>query len=311
MNPDPEELANRIAREMYDEECLREVLASHGCLPVSAPMAKRLGSLGWAPAGYVAERLSPGPGIGRQPGCILCSPCVDHCMARPELLAATVASDLVHAAAAAWVFRVPLVGYIPVGQEIHLAPSGEPDADGWRSVAARVGELFNKLRLPPGSRLASTADIDVWKALKGSVLRRRDALPTPSLNGLYHLTDGSFYPAGTPFQFYYDHYRMNVAQYDRAVVETVFEVFDPLVVENLQQAKAIFLADETTCAPRTTSALLTVPAPGRSIGTRATRSAPDASYLLNDFLDGGAVFENAHVGQYWSTVSTAWGQLTR
>lgn len=236
------ELARALAGEMYDEVRLWELLESFGCRRVS-PAAGAFLPSGEHPLGYVAE-WTPSAASWGQADCVLCSTCIDHCGGDPEKLAATVMSDLVHAAAVATHLSLPFVGFIPVGQEIRLETDCSLRVEDWLLVADRVQQLFDELDLPAGSRVRSTHEDEVWDALTRSAAGRTPAIPTCRLDGLYHLTDDSYFPAGTPFGYYYDHYRVNAAQYDVKVLAELFGYRRPIVVENLQQVKAIFLAQE-------------------------------------------------------------------
>lgn len=301
------DLARAVAGEMYDEERLWELLESFGCRPVSAAAGAAFLSSGEHPLGYVAE-WTPNAASWDQADSVLCSTCIDHCGGDSEKLAATVVSDLVHAAAVATHLSLPLVGFIPVGQEIRLQTDGSPRVKDWLLVADRVQQLFDELDLPAGSQVRSTHEDDVWDALTRSAADRTPVIPTCRLDGLYHLTDDSYFPAGTPFNYYYAHYRVNAAQYDVAVLTELFGYRRPVVVENLQQVKAIFLAEEISGGLG--GALLTVPAPGRSLGVRATRSAPDAFYSLADFLKGRSALGNELLDIYWECVRDGYRALS-
>ncbi len=248
-------------------------------------------------AGLAAER----PGVGL----VLSSTCVDHCEGDPAQLAATVIADLVHGAAVARLLGVPLLSFAGAGQEVRLTPGGSGQRPEWRRVSAAVRAVFDALELPPGSRLLDTDAPEIWALLAEQAEADRAELPDQRLDGLYRLDDGSAFPAGTPFAFFYEYYRYNVALYRRPVLAALGPAgAGVLVVENVQQVKAVTLARRLN-GPWPTQHLVTVPAPGRGAAERATRARSADRLLLDEYLRGGTPVEATLPGAtaaFWSAV---------
>lgn len=304
--------AEAILHSMY-QEALRSTLASRdiACLGSTARPAW-LGPVSeLAFAGITARHRGDAPPAV---SAVLCSTCVDHCEADPSALAATVAADLVHGAAVADLLRVPMYSYVSTGQEIRLTPGGETDKRGWRQVTAVIRGLFDALRLPAGSRLVDTNEPAVWKVLSANVDRDRPVLADYTLNGLYRIDDSSPFPAGTPFGFYYEYYRHNVAQYRRSVIRQIFNdhVNDILVVENIQQVKAVALA-QALDGQTSGGQLVTVPAPGLISSQRATRAKGPAAYPLANYMKNEAREPEMDglSAWYWSAVGSRHAMLNR
>lgn len=255
--------------------------------------------------GFVAAT----PNAGADPtavDAVVASTCVDHCEADPDLLAATVLADLVHGAVVARRLGVPLLSLVGIGQEIRLVPGGGALAGQWRAVAGRVAAVFAGLALPAGSRLASTDEESVWQCLTEVVDRDRPRVADRCLDGLYHLDDGSLFPRGTPFGFFYEYYRYNLACYRRHLVETLLDCgsVGVLVVENVQQVKAVATA-RRLAAGWPVEHLVTLPAPGRSGRERATRATGADRVTLADLLatpDRALAAASPDSGAFWRAV---------
>lgn len=204
---------------------------------------------------------------------VVSSPCIDHAEADPAQLSATVLADLVHGAALSCALSVPLLSFLGTGEEIHLVPGGDRRATAWLRVAAVVTELFAQMRLPARSQIVLSSDAQIWQLLSAMVETDRRQVSEQELAGLYHLTDGSCFPQGTPFHFYYAYYRFNLAHYRSPVLEHLLggPLRGILVVENAQQVKAVAIARRLNMG-RQTEHLVTLPAPGRSGTVRATRA---------------------------------------
>jgi hypothetical protein len=216
---------------------------------------------------------------------VMASTCVDHCEAAPGELAATVVADLVHGAVIARQLSVPMLSLVGIGQETRLVPGGRQLAAAWRTVANQVRAIFEDLDLPSGSRLVSTDDEAVWRILSDVVDADRPKLRDQSLDGLYHIGDDSCFPRGTPFSYFYEYYRYNVASYRRPAFESLLgrESDGALVVENIQQIKAVAVARMLADKWPVTH-LMTLPAPGRSGVERATRAAGKDRLTCADLL---------------------------
>lgn len=245
---------------------------------------------------------------------VIASACVDHCEADPKRLAATVLADLVHGATIARHLEVPLLSLVGTGQEIRLVPGGDVLASSWHVVAGLVTETFGDLRLPEGSRLVMTDDEAVWQLLTTTAEGDRGNVSDTSLDGLYHLGDDSAFPRGTPFGYFYDYYRYNIACYRRPVIEALLDrpSRGVLVVENVQQVKAV------TAARRLADGwpvehLVTLPAPSKSGTERATRASGGDRITLDELLDQtDDLLTQAHPDSraYWRAVLTHHTQLT-
>jgi len=236
---------------------------------------------------------------------ILCSTCIDHCDANPKLLAATVAADLVHGAFAALHYDLPLISFICTGQEIRLTPKGTSEQDRWHAVSSVVKDIFSNFSLPTGSMIVDTDDPAVWRSLTQQVLLDQSAIDENLLDGLYHITDGSPFPGATPFTFYYEYYRYNVALYRKAVLQELFGVKEGgvLVVENVQQVKAVAIARQLN-GSWPTHQLVTLPAPSRCGKERATRANGDDRFYLSDYLRGKEIadFRSVASKNYWNSI---------
>ncbi|GGL42363.1 hypothetical protein [Planomonospora parontospora] len=270
---------SRLATAMYGPQA-ETATAAYGINTLTEPPPWLRGM----EAGVVAA--TPAAADGPRPDVVVASTCVDHCDADPGRLAATVLADLVHGAAVAGLLGRPLLSFIGIGEEIHLVPGGGDLAARWHETADRVADLFRGLAVPPGSRIVSTADADLWRALNDVVEADRVRLPDDELGGLYHLLDGSCFPRGTPFRYFYAYYRANIAHYRRPVVEHLMGPAPGgiLVVENLQQVKAVAVARRLN-GDWPTEHLATLPAPDRTGRTRATRSGRRDGVPLDAFLD--------------------------
>ncbi|GER83925.1 hypothetical protein KTAU_25620 [Thermogemmatispora aurantia] len=260
------------------------------------------------------RRLS---GLSQSIEVVVASPCIDHAEAEPRRLAATVIADLVHGAAISRLLSVPLVSFIGTGQEIRLVPRGAERAAGWHRVAERVLSVFETLELPTGSRCFVSHDEVVWAVLSETVERDRTRLPTVALNGLYHLRDGSAFPAGSPFRYYYEYYRYNLACYRQPVLEHLLgrPLRGMLVVENVQQVKAVALARRLN-GQWPTEHLVTVPAPGRAGDERATRAAAQDRLTIDELPsccemgEGGEDWGREHRA-FWEKICHSWQELSR
>jgi hypothetical protein len=249
---------------------------------------------------------------------VVASPCIDHAEADPGRLSATVLADLVHGAAVSSALSVPLLSFLGTGEEIHLLPGGDTRAAAWMQVADVVTDLFAQLHLPAGSRIVLSSDEEVWRALCALVERDRSQVCTQELNGLYHLTDGSCFPLGTPFHSYYDYYRSTLAHYRLPLLEQVLgsTLAGILVVENVQQVKAVAIARRLN-AGRATEHLVTLPAPGRAGRTRATRASREQRLDLAELgCCQGAASRASDLGlrgdylHFWSTICHDWNRLS-
>jgi hypothetical protein len=181
-------------------------------------------------------------------------------------------------------------------------------------VADVVAEVFSHLRLPPHSQILRSGERPIWQALGAAVDDDRAQLGEQALNGLYHLTDGSLFPLGTPFTCYYDYYRFTIAHYRRPFLEQLLggPLRGILVVENVQQVKAVAMARRLN-AGWPTEHLVTLPAPGRAGPERATRAPGRQRLRLEEFVrwqqepayagEIGLVGDHLH---FWEAIAHLW-----
>lgn len=199
-----------------------------------------------------------------------------------------------------------------------MVPGGDERAAAWMRVADVVTDLFAQLRLPAGSQIVRTSDEQIWRVLSAVVDDDRSQVSEQELNGLYHLTDGSCFPLGTPFRYYYDYYRYNLAHYRYPLLDYLLTGAPAgiLVVENVQQVKAVAIARRLNTG-RATEHLVTLPAPGRASNMRATRASRQQSLDLAELTCGQG--ESARISNlglsgdplhFWSTVSHCWNRLS-
>jgi len=249
---------------------------------------------------------------------VVSSTCIDHAEADVGRLSATVLADLVHAAAISCALCVPLLSFLGTGEEIQMVPGGDERAAAWMRVAAVVTDLFARLCLPARSQIVLSSDPQIWQALSAMVEADRSQVSEQELAGLYHLTDGSCFPQGTPFHFYYDYYRSNLAHYRSPVLEHLLgcTLRDIVVVENVQQVKAVAIARRLNTGQRTEQ-LVTLPAPGRAGSMRATRASRQMRLDLTELgccqggpagvSDLGLSGDHLH---FWSTICHHWNRLS-
>ncbi len=310
------DLARQFLSTFYSEE-VWFTLATYGVHPLQErsvwlPDAERLffvaGTDGLSTPHVLVENLDA----------VLASTCIDHAEADPQRLCATVVADLVHGAVVARALSLPLLSFVGSGEEMFLVPGGEERASGWMIVVEAVAQVFHDLHLPPGSQLFLSHLPAIWETLTSSVGNDRDRLPKRHLQGLYHITDGSLFPLGTPFGYYYEYYRYNVAHYRRCVLEQLLKrpLRGILVVENVQQVKAIALARHlNTGWP--TEHLVTLPAPGRSGNERGTRVASHERLPLTTLWqfhqtqewETEARLSGEHL-RFWTAVCQSWDRLS-
>jgi hypothetical protein len=249
---------------------------------------------------------------------VVASTCIEHSEADPQRLSASVVADLVHGAAVSCALGVPLLSFLGTGEEIRLLPGGQARADGWMRVADVVAGVFEQLRLPARSQILRSDRRQVWQALCATADADREQLDTQALAGLYHLTDGSLFPLGTPFTCYYDYYRLNIAHYRRPFLEQLLggPLRGILVVENVQQVKAVAMARRLN-AGWPTEHLVTLPAPGRAGPTRATRAPGRQGLRLYEFvrwqqepaLAGESGLAGDHL-RFWEAIAHLWQRCT-
>lgn len=290
----------RLVTAMYGEE-LSASLAESGLETLAEPPEWLLEQQ----AAFIAASVSPARDCNPLPDVVMASTCVDHCKADPSRLAATVLADLTHGAAIARLLNRPLLSVVGIAEETLLVPGGQERASAWHDVADSIAEVFKEFTIPEGSRLVSTADDQMLWSLLEVVETDRSHLADSDLDGLYHLLDGSCFPHGTPFGFYYGYYRMNIAHYRRPVIERLMGPAPGgvLIVENIQQSKAIAIVRSLNRG-WPTEHLATLPAPGRTGRDRATRSTKQDAILLSTFLrDPGSALEGADpdVQNFWHT----------
>ncbi|MFV2195479.1 hypothetical protein [Nocardiopsis sp. LOL_012] len=271
-------LTTRLVTAMYGQELAQE-MSRYEVRFLRQPLEWLRPAEGVFVTGTTTDSTPPNPDV------VVSAACVDHSEADPRRLAATVLADLVHSATVARLLDRPLLFFIGIGEEIRVVPGGHELASAWHEVARHAECLFDQLNTPVGSRLVHTDGAALWKAVSTTVEIDRSDLPNDRLDGLYHLLDGSAFPRGTPYTYFYDYYRANVAHYRRPVVEHVMGPCPDgvLVIENVQQVKAVAEARRLNGA-WPTHHLVTLPAPGRSGGDRATRSAEGDRILLADLL---------------------------
>ncbi|OLT25786.1 hypothetical protein BJF83_22650 [Nocardiopsis sp. CNR-923] len=271
-------LTTRLATAMYGPELAQEMFR-HGVRLLRQPLEWLRPAGSTFVTGTTTDSTPPNPDV------VVSAACVDHCEADTRRLAATVLADLAHSAAVARLLDRPLLFLIGIGEEIRVVPGGHELASAWHEVARHVERLFDRLNTPVGSRLVHTDEDALWKAVSTTAESDRSDLPNDRLDGLYHLLDESAFPRGTPYTYFYDYYRANVAHYRRPVVEHVMGLCPDgvLIVENAQQIKAVAEARRLN-GIWPTHHLVTLPAPGRFGGERATRSAGRDRILLADLL---------------------------
>lgn len=305
------QIVQRFLESFYTQD-LWPVLAAYGVHPLA-------GAYPWISDG---ERLflaagTAGLGPVRPPiDAVLASTCIDHAEADPQRLSASVVADLVQGAAVSCALSVPLLSFLGTGEEIGLVPGGKKRAAAWCRVADMVTDVFTRLRLPAGSQILRSGQARVWDVLHSTVDSDRDRLGCQVLNGLYHFTDGSSFPLGTPFAYYYEYYRYNIAHYRRPVLEHVLgrPLRGILVVENVQQVKAVAVARGLN-AGWATEHLVTLPAPGRAGNARATRvcglSRLDLARLQSVSPErvGELGLAGDHL-RFWSTICQLWERLS-
>jgi len=297
----PADEVERLLVDLYDED-IRDSLGRAGMTmrPTARPW-----SLPPVLTGLWFAGVSPGetfttPAVSA----VGTSTCVDHCAGDAGRLAAAVLADLVHGAVVARHLNLPLWSLIGTGQENRLVPGGASAQD-WARVAERVRTVFTALA-PPGSRIVTTDDEEVWSTLGAQVHRDRPALADAELDGLYHLDEGMF-PRGTSYPYFYDYYRYNICYYRRPVLRALFGPADRgiLVVENTQQIKAVNLARRLNQGWPTVH-WVTVPAPSRSGDERVTRALGEELITLTelDTAQGRALVNcQPRSRRYWAAIS--------
>lgn len=305
-------LARRLLAAFYPQE-VWPTLAAHGVFP--------LDTLPWLVDG---ERLplvagTAGLAAARPPiDAVVASTCIDHAEADPHQLSAAVLADLVHGAVVSRALDLPLLSFLGTGEEMRLTPGGDARAPAWGQVADVIAEMFARLRLPARSRIIVSHEEQVWSALQATVASDRERLPRHELAGLYHLTDGSLFPLGTPFDSYYEYYRSTLAHYRQPVLERLLgcALRGILVVENVQQVKAVALARRLN-GGMATEHLVTLPAPGRTGTTRATRAGARGRLCLDELqVSAGGLAQVSQLGLvgdpllFWRTVCQLWNDCS-
>lgn len=297
-----EQYLSRLTSSMYGPDLPRSI-SPYG-------LNVHLASPGWLTS-TIGAFVAATAVAGTIPDVVVASACVDHCEADPSRLAATVLADLVHGAAVANLLDRPLLSMVCVGEEINLVPGGNALAPAWTTVAEHVRYLFNTLAVPKNSLIIYTSDPDLWRVLNEVAGEDRADLLDQELDGLYQLLDGSAFPRGTPFTYFYDYYRLNIAHYRRKVIERLMGPAPSgvLVVENLQQAKAVAMARALNDG-WPTEQLATLPSPGLTGVERATRTGDvRLSGLLDDPMTALASAA-PDVRSYWRTVDDLYRRST-
>ncbi len=229
-----------------------------------------------------------GDGDWRRATCVVASPCIDHCFGDVDELSVSVAADLLIGLRIAEALTLPLVSFLVAGEETHLVPGGTARAAAWARVVDHVARLGGSWA---GGRVdaffVSTQDPTAWEVLRRQTDADRSDVRDRDLDGLYRIADDLPFPRGTRFTHLYEYYRFNVSHYRRRLVERLADVNGEhiLVVENLQQIKAVKLAERLN--PRQcgrTSHLVTSPVPDITNTVRVSRAERHNRVTLTEFL---------------------------